>query len=50
MHSLLGRILDHWEMRSIRNRKARSQKPTVILDHWEMRSIRNKYVFVCQVK
>ena len=35
-------ILDHWEMRSIRNPRAVLQHVGRILDHWEMRSIRNR--------
>ena len=34
-------ILDHWEMRSIRNRGFDDELAVLILDHWEMRSIRN---------
>ena len=34
-------ILDHWEMRSIRNATAPLPAACLILDHWEMRSIRN---------
>ena len=36
-----GGILDHWEMRSIRNHDAKVYGKAKILDHWEMRSIRN---------
>ena len=36
-----GAILDHWEMRSIRNQGEAEVTETRILDHWEMRSIRN---------
>ncbi len=35
------RILDHWEMRSIRNYMRKRRGDEWILDHWEMRSIRN---------
>ena len=34
-------ILDHWEMRSIRNIAGVLSDWLRILDHWEMRSIRN---------
>ena len=34
-------ILDHWEMRSIRNHGPHELVHAWILDHWEMRSIRN---------
>ena len=34
-------ILDHWEMRSIRNEVLLMSDVSAILDHWEMRSIRN---------
>ena len=34
-------ILDHWEMRSIRNGADGVCVCLGILDHWEMRSIRN---------
>ena len=34
-------ILDHWEMRSIRNNIMGLLGVGEILDHWEMRSIRN---------
>ena len=34
-------ILDHWEMRSIRNWDSFVYNKLLILDHWEMRSIRN---------
>ena len=34
-------ILDHWEMRSIRNAAGADYYNGDILDHWEMRSIRN---------
>ena len=36
-----SQILDHWEMRSIRNGLRHSVREVRILDHWEMRSIRN---------
>ena len=35
-------ILDHWEMRSIRNDLVCLERLIFILDHWEMRSIRNR--------
>ena len=38
---LAREILDHWEMRSIRNKAGIAIENRFILDHWEMRSIRN---------
>ena len=40
-------ILDHWEMRSIRNSVTGKSTVLSILDHWEMRSIRNSNSTAC---
>ena len=38
-------ILDHWDMRTGRNRGYRDPVNIVILDHWDMRTGRNEIPF-----
>ena len=41
-----GPILDHWEMRSIRNSRGHKASFALILDHWEMRSSKSSSQYI----